>query len=235
MSRNAAPLPLPRVAPRVLRQEVLTALRAAILDGSIAPGDRLLEAEVAARMGVSRAPVREAMRQLEQEGLIATQAHRGAIVRGLPDDEVDAVYELRAVIEGRAIERACRYATPDDLAALDLLVAEMEAARTAGATDELAELDLRFHRALIELSGYGLLRQVWSSLDGLVRTRTHAAISDTESAAGYFLAASASSHAVLVAAIRAGDPERAAALAHRHVLEVPERLRAAGTSATRPA
>jgi len=233
MTRDVAPLPLPRVAHRVLREEVLAALRAAILDGSIAAGDRLLEADVAARMGVSRAPVREAMRQLEQEGLIATQAHRGAIVRGLPDDEVDAVYELRAVIEGRAIERACRAATPDDLAALDLLVAEMEAARVAGATDELAELDLRFHRALIDLSGYGLLRQVWSSLDGLVRTRTHAAISDTETAAGYFLAASASSHALLVAAIRSGDPERAATLARRHVLEVPERLRAAGSGPAR--
>ena len=99
-------LRLPRVHPRVLRQEVLEALRSAILNNRIKPGSRLLEAEVATRMGVSRAPVREAIRQLEQEGLVEFFPHRGAVVIGLPEDEIDAIYELRAQIEGRAIARA---------------------------------------------------------------------------------------------------------------------------------
>ena len=119
--------PLPRLQPRVLRQEVLGALRAAILARRDPPGTRLLEAEVAGRMGISRAPVREAIRQLEQEGLVEFFPHRGAIVIGLPDDEIDAVYELRALIEAKAIARACSRATPADLEQLDRIIDEMRA------------------------------------------------------------------------------------------------------------
>ena len=100
---------LPLLKPRVLRQEVLSALRTAILAREIKAGSRLLEAEVAARMGVSRAPVREAIRQLEQEGLVEFFPHRGAVVVGLPDAEIDAIYELRAMIEGRATADASRH------------------------------------------------------------------------------------------------------------------------------
>src|SRR5688572_4522815 len=169
-------LPLPRVQPRVLRQEVLVALRAAILNGEIAAGTRLLEADVAARMGVSRAPVREALRQLEQEGLVESFAHRGAVVTGLPEDEVDAIYELRALIESKAIERVCRTATPEQIATLDALVEEMQRARSRADTAEVAELDLRFHGRLIDLSGFSLLRHSWSSLDGLVRVKSYQAV-----------------------------------------------------------
>ena len=73
-------------------------------------------------MGVSRAPVREAMRQLEQEGLVESFAHRGAVVTGLPEDEVDAIYELRALIETRAFERVCGTATRGQSATRDALV-----------------------------------------------------------------------------------------------------------------
>jgi DNA-binding GntR family transcriptional regulator len=218
-------LPLPRIEPRVLRQEVLGALRTAILNGEIAAGSRLLEADVARRMGVSRAPVREALRQLEQEGLVETAAHRGAVVTGLPDDEVEAIYALRAVIETKAIERTCRTATPEEVASLDTLVAEMDAALARGDVPALADLDLRFHRRLVELSGFRLLRRVWSSLDGLVRLKAEQAIDRPGPSSGYFREASASSHAALVEAIRAGDAALAMARVEQHILEVPERLR----------
>ena len=209
----------------MLRQEVLVALRAAILDGQIARGDRLLEADVAARMGVSRAPVREAMRQLEQEGLLESVAHRGAVVTGLPEDEVDAIYELRALIEAKAIERVCHDPTPERLAYLDGLVDEMRVALERQDTAEIAELDLRFHRSLIELSGFSLIRHIWSSLDGLVRAKAYQVIEQPGPSAGYFLAASATSHARLVDAIRSGDAALAMARIQEHILEVPARLR----------
>lgn len=217
-------LPLPRVQPRVLRQEVLVALRAAILNSEIAPGARLLEADVAARMGVSRAPVREAMRQLEQEGLVESFAHRGAVVTGLPEDEVDAIYELRALIETKAIERVCRTATPEQIATLDALVAEMQQARSRKDTAEVAELDLRFHGRLIELSGFSLLRHIWSSLDGLVRVKSYQAVHRPGRSAAYFLREAVSSHATLVDAIRLGDAALAMARIQEHILEVPARL-----------
>src|SRR5918998_1914266 len=87
----------PLVAPRVLRHDVLDVVRTAILQGQLKPGDRLLEADIASQMGVSRAPVREAVRQLEQEGLVEFLPHRGSTVVGVPDEEIDAIYEMRAL------------------------------------------------------------------------------------------------------------------------------------------
>src|ERR687894_3249082 len=111
-------LRLPRVQARVLRQEVLDALRSGILANEIHPGSRLLEVDVANQMGVSRAPVREAIRQLEQEGLVEFFPHRGAVVVGLPEDEIDAIYEMRALIEATAMARAVDRITEDDLKGL---------------------------------------------------------------------------------------------------------------------
>jgi DNA-binding GntR family transcriptional regulator len=226
------PFPLPRLQPRVLRQEVLGVLRVAILSREIPPGTRLLESEVASRMGISRAPVREAIRQLEQEGLVEFFPHRGAIVIGLPDDEIDAVYELRALVEEKAIARACARAGQADIEQLDRIIEEMRDAHARRDIDELAEADLRFHGAIVTLSGFSLLRHVWSSLDGLVRVRSYQALDRPGRAAEYFLKGSIGSHDELVAAIREGNPDLAAERVRRHILEVPEWLRKDGRRPT---
>jgi DNA-binding GntR family transcriptional regulator len=224
-------LRLPRVQPRVLRQEVLEAIRSAILANRIQPGSRLLEAEVATRMGVSRAPVREAIRQLEQEGLVEFFPHRGAVVVGLPEDEIDAIYELRAGIEARATARACATATDDDLTHLDGLIADMQKALREHDIDEVAEIDLRFHGAIVELSGFSLLKHIWQSLDGLVRVRSYQALDRPGRAAQYFLSGSIASHSVLVDALRARDPQRAADAARAHILDVVEQLQSGDAAA----
>lgn len=226
VDRADAELPLPRVYARVLRQEVLVALRTAILNGDLAPGARLLEADVATRMGVSRAPVREALRQLEQEGLVESFAHRGAVVTGLPEDEVDAIYELRALIETKAMERVCIAATPEQIAELDALVAQMQDALTREDLTHVGELDLRFHSHVIELSGFSLLRHIWTSLDGLVRARSVQVLSGPGEAAAYFVQESVTSHARLVDAIRAHDAPLGMARITEHILEVPARIHA---------
>lgn len=217
-------LRLQRIRPRILRQEVLTALRTAILANGIAPGSRILEADVAERMGVSRAPVREAIRHLEQEGLVKIIPNRGAVVVGLPDAEIDAIYELRAVIEGRAIAAAATVLGEDALARLEELIEEMGRATRARQIDVVAHLDLEFHGLIVEWSGMTLLRHIWSGLDGLVRERLYQALARPGATATNYLETVEASHAVLVSALRAGDPEAAAALARRHVLEVPSVL-----------
>ena len=219
-------LRLPRVQPRVLRQEVLEALRSAILANRIKPGSRLLEADVAGRMGVSRAPVREAIRQLEQEGLVEFFPHRGAVVVGLPDDEIDAIYELRALIEERAIARAAEHATEADLERLESLIGDMQQALKARDIDEVAEIDLRFHGAIVELSGFSLLRHIWGSLDGLVRVRSYQALDRPGRAAKYFLSGSIASHSVLVDLLRARDAEGAGQAIRAHILDVVNQLHA---------
>ncbi len=228
-----AGLNLRRVQPRVLRQEVLAALRTAILANEIPAGSRILEAEVAEQMGVSRAPVREAIRHLEQEGLVEIFPHRGAVVVGLPEAEIDAIYELRSVIEGRAIAAAVRSVTDEDLERLETLIDEMGRAIDAREVETVADLDLQFHGLIVELSGMTLLRHIWSGLDGLVRVRSYQALDRPGATAEYFLANAAGSHSVLVDALRDGDPEAAAILARQHVLEVPNLL--AGLSRPRRA
>jgi DNA-binding GntR family transcriptional regulator len=223
-----AGLNLQRIKPRVLRQEVLTALRTAILANEITAGSRLLEADVAEQMGVSRAPVREAIRHLEQEGLVEIFPHRGAVVVGLPETEIDAIYELRAVIEGRATAASVGVVGEEELARLEALVDEMRGAIKAQEVDAIAEFDLRFHGLIVEWSGLTLLRHIWSSLDGLVRVRSYQALDRPGSTAKYFLRNAASSHTILVDAIRAGDADAAAVLARQHVLEVPTMLAGLG-------
>jgi len=209
----------------VLRQEVCEELRQAIVAGDLAPGTRVLEVQIAASMGVSRAPVREALRQLEQEGLIEFYPHRGAVVVGVPEDEIDVIYQLRAKIEEEAIIRLCANATQADIARLEECLAEIKRVRRARDMTKIAEADLQFHRALVELSGFRLLLRVWSSLDGMVRARTYLAMSDRGPGRDFLVESGVHSHAVLIEAIKNGSPKQAAKAAREHVMEAADRLR----------
>lgn len=215
---------LPRLRPKVLRQDVLEALRRAILNDDMKVGTRILEADVAQRMGVSRAPVREAIRHLEQEGLVQFNPHRGAVVLGLPEAEIDAVYELRAVIESRAMARVALTLTEEQDAQLAGLIAQMAEPLADGDIDRVAELDWQFHGLIIELSGFELLSRTWASLYGLVRLRSHQALGRAGEAADYFIRTSTESHRKLLDALRTGDPALAAAAGTEHVREVSEEL-----------
>jgi len=223
---GAAPdgLDLPRIKPRILRQEVLGALRAAILANTIPAGSRLLEAEVAQRMGVSRAPVREAIRHLEQEGLVEFFPHRGAVVVGLPEREIDAIFELRAIIEGRATANLTATVTDEQLAELEGVIEQMRRVLPSRDVEAIAEIDLQFHGLIVEWSGLTLLRHIWSSVDGLVRLRSYQALGRPGKAARAFLANAAGSHVALIDALGAGDPQAAAMAAREHVIDVPSML-----------
>ena len=218
---TATALGLPRIRPRVLRHEVLGALRAAILATEIPPGARLLEANVAARMGVSRAPVREAIRHLEQEGLVEFFPHRGAVVVGVPEAEIGAIYELRAIIEARATSSVAQSITDEQLATLEALIDEMRKVLPSKDTEAVADIDLRFHELIVEWSGMRLLRHIWSSLDGLVRLRSYQALGRPGKDQRYFTQNVAGSHVAVIEALRSRDPDRAAQAATEHVLEVP--------------
>ena len=110
---------------RVLRHEVLQTLRTGILAGEIMPGTRLLERPRAAEFGVSRGPLREALRQLEQEGLVEFHTHRGAVVVGVADTEIETIYGIRSLLEERAFASAARVITDDDLDELSAMVDRM--------------------------------------------------------------------------------------------------------------
>ena len=123
---------LPPVERRVLRQDILLGLRSGILSGEIAPGTRLLEIPLATELGVSRGPVREALRQLEQEGLVEFYPHRGAIVVGVGETEIETIYAIRALLEERAFAKAARSDRRRRARALAGMVEKMIAASEDG-------------------------------------------------------------------------------------------------------
>ena len=114
--------------------------------GEMKPGDRLVETELAARLGLSRTPIREAIRQLESDGLVTHIPRSGAVVRRLDYAEITELYEMRAVLEGTAARFAARAASEIELAELEAINAEM---RTARDTRQLYVANRQFHAVLL--------------------------------------------------------------------------------------
>jgi DNA-binding GntR family transcriptional regulator len=135
---------------RITADYVADALRNAIQQGGLADGAVLNQAAIAAHFGVSRVPVREAMRQLQAEGLIETRAHRLAVVRGLDIDRLIEVYDLRALIEGYLVEKAVPNIDADALAELKAIDKQM---RTEEDHSRWLALNARFHERLYAPSG----------------------------------------------------------------------------------
>ena len=216
---------------RVLRHEVLQTLRTGILAGELVPGTRLREVPLAAEFGVSRGPLREALRQLEQEGLVEFHTHRGAVVVGVADTEIETIYGIRSLLEEQAFASASRVITDDDLDALTELVDRMVKASEVGDVDAATEYDMSFHGRVVELSGFQYLRHLWASIDGLVRLRDQTNawspdLADPALARGLLVQPS-NEHHDLVEALRTRRPAIAGRAAKAHITRALERLHAA--------
>ena len=148
---------------------VLRTVREAIVAGRLAPGAAINEAQLSKQLGVSRAPVREALRWLEKEGLVSNVPYRGAIVTPLTECGIEELQAFRRLLEVAAAERVLARATDADLADLAALVAEMERRAEQGDLDGLSAADVRFHTRIVELSGNALLLDVWQSYVSRIR------------------------------------------------------------------
>jgi DNA-binding GntR family transcriptional regulator len=161
---------LPALQPASLHRRATDALRTAIVEGRLRPGDRLKEVELAEQLGTSRAPVREALRQLEHEGLVASSPYRGTEVLGVSQDEVtEVLVPIRLTLESFAFSKALPLLTDADFETLRKLVARMREAGTRNDLDELAADDVRFHELVIERSGQPHCLQIWRSIEPRVR------------------------------------------------------------------
>lgn len=144
-------------------------LQQAILSGRIAPGERIVEAELARQMGVSRAPVREAARRLESLGLLISRPRHGFAVRTVSPKQVTDLYEVRIQLELLGASLACTHATDAELAQLDARVDDMvERAETLSSPERVA-LDLDFHFAISALSGNHYLHRLFDNMQTEVR------------------------------------------------------------------
>ena len=154
---------------RSLSDDVTERIRAAILSGKLEPGARLREELLASLLQVSRGPVREALTELERDGLVIVYRNRGAFVARLSYDDLEEVYSLRRVIERLAVQRMLRLGDPAMLDALQAVVDELAVAAARGiTTQEAAELDLRFHDLIYRAGKHRRLYDCWSRMQSQI-------------------------------------------------------------------
>lgn len=204
------------IAIAVRRNGSLTAivrkeLERMIVGGDLKAGERLNEQRLATQLGVSRGPVREALRALEQDGLVTAVVNLGVFVRQVGIDEAVEMYDMRALVFAFACARLARSTDADQQAELAALVAEMDAIIARGDRLEYYRLNLRFHDLIMEFSDHRRATQIYQSLvkEGhLLRQRS---LQPVES-----MRQSNSEHAAILAAIVADDCEAARAAAEAH-------------------
>ncbi|NEU31396.1 GntR family transcriptional regulator [bacterium LRH843] len=158
---------LPVETKSTLQNHVTNKLRQAILQGAFKKGERLIQEEWAAKLGVSRMPIRDALRQLELEGLIKIEPRKGAIVTPLSVNDVEEIYNLRIYLEGLAVEKALPYITKEDENEIEQLLKVMENMSLQPINvDYYVGLNKQFHRKLREKSPWRRVNQqvdlLWS-------------------------------------------------------------------------
>lgn len=162
-----AVFPVGRATRFTLRESVIDQLRIAIGDGTLAAGTHLAEVDLSSSLGVSRATLREALRQLQQEGLLV-QDQRGRVsVRCLTGSEVHDIFEVRTGLEQIAIGRLC--VLPDREPVVAALRGKLDRLNYQVSLAEDLDADLNFHGTMCELAGNQALYQAWSNISGLVR------------------------------------------------------------------
>jgi DNA-binding GntR family transcriptional regulator len=190
------------------RQRVREELRERILTGRLRPGDRLVERELAEDLGVSRVPVREAIRSLEAEGFLVVQSPRRVVVRQLARVDVEELFDVREALEGLAAGLAATRAGAAELKRLDRVLADAARATARGDAARITVLNSRFHDEIVAIAGNALLTTMLQPLEGRLRWLT----SQNEHWADLL-----DEHRRLYDAIGSGDAERAKASAVEHV------------------
>jgi DNA-binding GntR family transcriptional regulator len=201
-----------------------------IRSGDIVPGQRLKDIEWAQRLGVSRTPVREAMRKMQQEGVLIPLTQGGYEVRGTSRRDLIELYRCRAALEALATEDAAARAGDAEVARLETLVRQCDDAIAADDLDAAFAHNSAFHKAIVDLSGNAHLQGLLDSLQKLVFFYRSALLKMSKDDAGnraqYVerLRIKQDHHRAILAAIRARDAARAGALMRDHVRETAEDL-----------
>jgi DNA-binding GntR family transcriptional regulator len=208
-------------AERSLRQQVAASLRDAILSGSLRPGERLVEKEISQGLHTSRGPLREALRQLEQEGLVMSYPYRGSFVTRISAVEVhEVLMPLRATLEGFGFAHALDNLTEADLTELrGILVRIEESARDVDLM-ALVESDVAFHRLVMSRSGQPQTTQIWGTIAPRMRAYFYTHLRDVMPSQEQ-LEHVVDEHRALFDALVARDRERVAALLVEHVQDLP--------------
>lgn len=219
--------PSASTAIELLRSHSLTTvvhreLERRILAGELAPGDKLNEADLAAELNVSRGPVREAFRALEQAGLVRTEKNRGVFVRQVSVEEADEIYEVRAGLDEMIGRLAAERATAEEVDELKDMVKRMQQVARSKDVAAYYPMNVRFHDRLAEVSGNKTLAATYRRLVN----ELHLYRRETLARGANSFPISTREHAQIVDAIARGDAEEAGVLLREHAMQSRDRLHA---------
>lgn len=204
---------------KTLKENVTELLRQSIIDGTLLSGEELNQAQIAERLGISRGPVREALGQLEQEGLIRSIPYKGVIVTPLNPSYIQELYSLRSALETFALRTGMEYDDPEDLKNLHHIVNDMRKAARAQDSKALSRLDLSFHSSIIRMARHSLLERAWTPLEiGVQRClySRHKIYSSLDEVVG--------THPDLLEAIARHESEEACDILRQHIIDAGEKL-----------
>ncbi len=209
----------PVFASETLSDRVVDFLMGRIVSGHIRQGDRINEAEIARKLGISRNPVREAVKRLEERGLLVASPRRGHFVRSFSRKDIYDLFSFRTALETFALRQGLPRMGEAEIESLATCVRDMEAAAAAGDEAQMTTLDVRFHHRICELSRNGHTLHAFQSIMGEVQMLIAFADAGFES-----LHAAAIDHWPVVEALRGRDPDRAADALAEHIRDAWSRI-----------
>jgi len=203
---------VPDLKRNVLSEEIKRYLVDSILNGEYQAGERLVETRLARELGVSQAPVREAIKELEHMGLVESKPYKGAYVKKFTPRELEEVYSVRALIEGAGAREAVLKLGGEGREALRRLIGEMEMAAARGDRRAMIQSDMEFHRIIMEAAGNRLLYRIWNNIHLANSTFVTTKVSEKN------LQELARRHWDVLKALETGDPDRAEEAMRAHIL-----------------
>ena len=203
-----------------LRGQVFDKIRSDILNGKYKRGEELVESSIGKELGISRTPVREAIRQLELEGLVQLVPNKGAFVTGISEKDVRDIYLIRARLEGLAARMAAKNITPELLDAMEETVVLSEYHAKKEHYEQVCEMDSKFHKLLYKASGSRILEHTLTDFHQYVqRVRTASIMKKRR------MEKSNDEHDAILTAICEHDEEKAELVATRHISNTVENLK----------
>lgn len=203
-----------------LRGQVFDKIRSDILNGKYKRGEELVESSIGKELGISRTPVREAIRQLELEGLVQLVPNKGAFVTGISEKDVRDIYLIRARLEGLAARMAAKNITPELLDAMEETVVLSEYHAKKEHYEQVCEMDSKFHKFLYKASGSRILEHTLTDFHQYVQRVRMASIMKKRR-----MEKSNDEHDAILTAIREHDEEKAELVATRHISNTVENLK----------
>ena len=203
-----------------LRGQVFDKIRSDILNGKYKRGEELVESSIGKELGISRTPVREAIRQLELEGLVQLVPNKGAFVTGISEQDVRDIYLIRARLEGLAARMAAKIITPQLLDVMEWTVVLSEYHAKKEHYEQVCEMDSKFHKLLYKASGSRILEHTLTDFHQYVQRVRMASIMKKRR-----MEKSNDEHDAILTANREHDEEKAELVATRHISNTVENLK----------